>query len=170
VQIIIIIMLSRKPLLDHEDIFGSGSGPTCQPLDCNQLNTCPTDQCNVLPTSLNLHDSHGQSRILFVDYIYVQDLPTGGQNICPAQPPKTYDWNEEDRENCEESRDFALGTLCEWIPGFLKRANEACDVIRVSKIYQCYEEYPPDRHSYPIPESPAPNDFVCLLFPSECIA
>ena len=34
-------------------------------------------------------------------------------NTCSSNPPRKYDWNEEERENCEESRDFALGTACE---------------------------------------------------------
>lgn len=99
-----------------------------------------------------------------------QSLDCNQLQTCASKPPKKYDWNEEDRENCEESRDFALGTLCEWIPTFLKRANEACDVIRASKIYQCYGEYPPDRHSYPKPQRPAPDFIICILFPSQCEA
>lgn len=58
-----------------------------QPLDCNDLGTCPTDQCELVPATLYSHDSHGQSRILFVDYVYVQgDLPSGGHDACRDYP------------------------------------------------------------------------------------
>ncbi len=59
--------------MDDIFLFNSPTPPApLQPLDCNQLNTCPTEECEVVPTSLNSQDSNGQSKILFVDYVYVQ--------------------------------------------------------------------------------------------------
>jgi hypothetical protein len=135
-----------------------------EPLDCNQLQTCPDPCAGVVPTSLDSHDSHSQSEILFVDYVYVQQE---SQNICPAKP---YDWNEWKRDRCRDLHEGFYFIACD-IAGYVlsDRWVDKCEELRVREKNQCNLEYPPDRHSYPEPQ-PGLDPTYCILFPRYCEA
>jgi hypothetical protein len=119
------------PLQQCQHLKPIESSQPAQPLDCKQTNTCPI--IPVPPTTI---------------------FPV------PRESPKPVDWNEEDREDCQQVRGIFTAIFCAYLgKGKSTLGGLICGGVGGYWVSQCHMDYPPDLRNYGKPVTLDPNAY-----------